>query len=166
MHPVSCIHSVGAVRPSLPPFVPPFLDHVMIRLYAQVNLPSAPPPGTASPLTPPTLRAWMQACVLAWGGPWQVTCCEIRSSGGVAMRCFKSARMHVMRCGVGGLGAADDLASMAVSVQEQANCVLEGSAIEKTLPVAGGGVRFRDAARGEVRECVARPSGHMDASIE
>ena len=82
------------------------------------------------------------------------------------MRCFKSARMHVMRCGVGGLGAADDLASMAVSVQEQANCVLEGSAIEKTLPVAGGGVRFRDAARGEVRECMARPSGHMNASIE
>ena len=29
----------------------------------------------------------MQACVLVWGGPWQVECCEVRSSGGSVCVC-------------------------------------------------------------------------------
>ena len=36
--------------------------------------------------TPPTLRQLVQSCVLVWGGPWRVDHCEVRASGGVAVR--------------------------------------------------------------------------------
>ena len=76
----------------------------------------------------------MQACVLVWGGPWDIECSEVRSSGGVAIRCFKQARVRIRRCGVGGLGMGRDLASIAVSVQEAAYCSVAASAVEKVGP--------------------------------
>ena len=47
------------------------------------------------------------------------------------MRCFKKAKVRVGWCGVGGLGVGSDLASIAVSVQESAECSLDHSAVEK-----------------------------------
>lgn len=90
----------------------------------------------------------MQACVLVWGGPWDIECSEVRSSGGVAIRCFKQAHVRIRRCGVGGLGLGSDLASIAVSVQEAAYCAVTGSAVEKVGGNGCGGAAGVAAAAG------------------
>jgi hypothetical protein len=79
----------------------------------------------------------MTAMLTVQGNSWSFHTCEIRASGGLALRCDRSALFKGEGCAIGGVLAYDvdgrlAAASRAISVQKHARCVLLGCSIEHT----------------------------------
>lgn len=79
----------------------------------------------------------VKAAVSVQGVGWTFDNCQIRASGGTALRCDRASRVKLEGCAVGGLLAYDVdgrlcKASRAVSVIRSARCVLLGCSIEHT----------------------------------
>jgi hypothetical protein len=111
--------------------------------------------------TPPTLRQLVQSCVLVWGGPWRVDHCEVRASGGVAVRVMRRGSVEMEHVGLGGLGPDADVAAMGVSLQEAGACSLERCLIEHTDGAPGtAGLCAQDRSRASARGCVLRDHVH------